>query len=158
MTKTSAANALLRAAMNSAAIMSPGAELNALNAAIGAFHNRVEVFSAVKISAEENIWAVVNTIYMGDKVSLALVDAAEATRMMVDVPNTIGGDDSAVFSRDALDDDDAAKFAKPWLFDTTEHGVQEFDTEDAACAAQRAYRAAKGFDPMTGAVTEGGAP
>ena len=61
------------------------------------------------------------------------------------------GDNSSVFHRDMLDD--AEQFAsakKPWCFDH-DHGPTEFfETEDDACAAQRAYRKDRGFDENTG--------
>lgn len=63
------------------------------------------------------------------------------------------GDNSSVFHIEMLDDLEVweTRFpGKPWLFDTDESSVQAFATEDEACAAQRAYRASKGFDPMTG--------
>jgi hypothetical protein len=63
------------------------------------------------------------------------------------------GDNSSVFHVDMLDDIDewTERFpGRPWLFDTDESPVQAFATEDEACAAQRAYRVAKGFDPITG--------
>jgi allophanate hydrolase subunit 1 len=58
-------------------------------------------------------------------------------------------DASAVFSTDTLDIEHAANFDKPWLFEAGDN-LRFFDTEDEACAAQRAYRAANGFDPLTG--------
>lgn len=58
------------------------------------------------------------------------------------------GDNSAVFPREMLDD--PTPWAKEWLFDSDETGVLQFDTEEQACEAQRAYRISKGFDPTTG--------
>jgi len=70
-------------------------------------------------------------------------------RQVVDCPNTKGGDYSAVFTRDLLDAKHRRLFKKLWLFETDEE-LSEFDTEEEACAAQRAYRAAHGFNPITG--------
>jgi len=62
-------------------------------------------------------------------------------------------DNSSVFHVDMLDDAEIwrAKFpGKEWLFDTDESVVQAFATENEACAAQRNYRIANGFNPETG--------
>lgn len=67
--------------------------------------------------------------------------------------NCRAGDNSSVFPVEMLGDLEKweALFpGKPWLFDTDEFSVQAFSTEDEACAAQRAYRVERGFDPMTG--------
>ena len=48
-----------------------------------------------------------------------------------------------------LDADHSRNFSKPWLFEN-HFGIQGFDSEDEACAMQRRYRAANGFDPITG--------
>lgn len=58
-------------------------------------------------------------------------------------------DTSNVFARNMLDSYYAQQFDKPWLFET-DSGIAEYDSEGAACAAQRAYRVAHGFNPMTG--------
>ena len=68
-------------------------------------------------------------------------------RIVADCPNVRGGDTSAVFHRDMLDDPSIVM--GQWLFDTNE-GLQVFTTEKEACAAQRAYRIAHSFDPITG--------
>lgn len=62
-------------------------------------------------------------------------------------------DTSSVYSIEMLDSDCAKALAHlgPWLFDTNDEGVKGFPDEDAACAAQRQYRTARGFDPITGA-------
>lgn len=65
------------------------------------------------------------------------------------------GDNSSVFHVEMLDDATQweAKFpGKSWFFDCDEAPVRAFATEDEACAAQRAYRAARGFDPITAAL------
>ena len=54
-----------------------------------------------------------------------------------------------VFSRDALDEEQAANYAKPWLMETST-GIEQFDTEGEACARQKEYRIQHGKDPMTG--------
>lgn len=63
------------------------------------------------------------------------------------------GDTSSVFHRDMLDSPERELLtdaARPWVFDH-DHGPTEFyHDEEAACAAQRAYRIRHGFDPMTG--------
>lgn len=59
-------------------------------------------------------------------------------------------DRSSVFHRDMLDDEHAAQFAKPWLFEADGHGVMQFDTEEEACREQRAFRLRNGFNPVTG--------
>lgn len=61
------------------------------------------------------------------------------------------GDNSSVFHRGMLDDPSEWGSEKtPWIFDCDELPIAFFATEDDACAAQRAYREAHGFDPMTG--------
>lgn len=61
-------------------------------------------------------------------------------------------DDSNVFHIGVLDRDFAAQFnqLKPWVFEFGDDGQECFVTEEEACARQRAYRAANGFDPITG--------
>jgi hypothetical protein len=43
-----------------------------------------------------------------------------------------------VMSRDMLDDEHAARFDKPWLLQYPDGTIEQFDSEDAACARQRA--------------------
>jgi hypothetical protein len=60
-------------------------------------------------------------------------------------------DSSAVFHVEMLDTESVGfDPACPWILETDEDGAQFYATEDEACAAQRAYRAAHGFDPETG--------
>jgi hypothetical protein len=60
-------------------------------------------------------------------------------------------DSSAVFHRDMLDAEHAAKVPAetPWLFET-DQGAIAYISEDAACEAQRAWRTALGYHPITG--------
>jgi hypothetical protein len=60
-------------------------------------------------------------------------------------------DDSNVFHIGVLDSAFAVQFSprKPWVFEFAD-GQECFTTEEEACARQRAYREANGFDPMTG--------
>lgn len=69
-------------------------------------------------------------------------------RIVADCPNVRGGDTSAVFHRGMIDDPPTT-VTGPWFFDTNE-GLQVFATENEAFDAQRAYRIAHGFDPITG--------
>jgi hypothetical protein len=59
--------------------------------------------------------------------------------------------DSDVFHRDMLDDEHAANFplARPWIHESDDF-QETYATEDEACAAQRAYRASVGLNPITG--------
>ncbi len=71
-------------------------------------------------------------------------------RLVVDCRH---GDNSSVFHVDMLDNADEwrSKYpGKEWFFDTTENDIQAFSTEDEACKAQRDYRIAIGYDPITG--------
>ena len=61
-------------------------------------------------------------------------------------------DNSAVFPKEMLDAEYQNKFLCPWLFES-EDGILEFETEKDACAAQRAYRGRKGYNPITGEET-----
>lgn len=81
----------------------------------------------------------------------------EKTRLVVDclarLPNEKWRmDNSSVFPLEMLDEDDAKALNPeyPWLFDSDEDGLQAFKTEDDACQAQRDYRQAHGFHPITG--------
>lgn len=60
-------------------------------------------------------------------------------------------DDSCVFHIDILDEDIRAAWgqSRPWVFETDEDN-SSFATEAEACKAQRDYRVAHGFDPITG--------
>jgi hypothetical protein len=58
--------------------------------------------------------------------------------------------DVEVLAIDGLDAENASQFEKPWLVSHADGRIDEYDTEDEACAAQRAHRAANGLDPMTG--------
>lgn len=40
---------------------------------------------------------------------------------------------------------------EPWVFECDDYEDQFFATEEEACAAQREWRQAHGFDPITGA-------
>lgn len=66
-------------------------------------------------------------------------------------------DDSNVFHISALDDEFAAAFdpLKPWVFEFGDDGQECFATEDEACARQRAYREASGFDADDGVFVSG---
>ena len=58
-------------------------------------------------------------------------------------------DNSAVFHRDALDPEYRGGFPLPWIFQADDD-TMSFATEDEACAAQRMYRIANGFNPIAG--------
>ena len=60
-------------------------------------------------------------------------------------------DESAVYHISMLDADIAAERGNvpPWTFET-DGGQWYFETENEACAMQREYRAANGYDPITG--------
>ena len=58
--------------------------------------------------------------------------------------------DVHVVPRDSLDGGHDILFSKSWLVVYPDGRVEEFDTEDAACAYQRVYRLVFGLDPMTG--------
>jgi hypothetical protein len=59
-------------------------------------------------------------------------------------------DSSAVFHAE-MTDTDTFNYdpAMPWILDTDE-GWTAFKTEEEACAAQRDYRRANGYHPITG--------
>jgi hypothetical protein len=61
-------------------------------------------------------------------------------------------DTSAVYMLEMLDPEYQANFNPhlPWLFDTEDEGITQFATEEDACEAQRNYRAARGFNEITG--------
>lgn len=61
--------------------------------------------------------------------------------------------DVSVLSRDDLDAEHAAKFDKQWLMLHEDGSVEQFDTEDAACAAQREWRTNHNLNPLTGEKT-----
>ncbi len=63
--------------------------------------------------------------------------------------------DVDVMERDSLDDEHAAQFQKPWLVVLPDGAVEQYDTEDGACARQREWREAHGLDPMTGEKRRG---
>lgn len=60
-------------------------------------------------------------------------------------------DNSAVFHIDTLEEEFSEKFdtSRPWVFETDD-SQKCFASEDDACAAQREYREAYGFDAITG--------
>lgn len=61
-------------------------------------------------------------------------------------------DESAVIEVASLDAEYQDEIGKPWLFqpDDDDEPDQAFDNEEEACAAQREYRIARGFNPHTG--------
>lgn len=59
-------------------------------------------------------------------------------------------EDIALIDRDSLDDKHKAIFDKPWLLQEADGSLEEFDTEEEAAAAQRAWREEHHLDPMTG--------
>lgn len=60
-------------------------------------------------------------------------------------------DTSTVYHRNSLPKSVYALWDSdlPWIFETDEE-VNLFATAEEACAAQRAYRASKGFEEITG--------
>jgi len=60
------------------------------------------------------------------------------------------GPDCAVIAVDSLDLELQSQFKKPWLVEWADGSIDEFDTEDEACARQREHRKANGLDAMTG--------
>lgn len=61
-------------------------------------------------------------------------------------------DQSAVIEVASLDREYREEIGKSWLFQpgNEDEPDQAFDTEAEACSAQRQYRIAHGFNPMTG--------
>lgn len=68
-------------------------------------------------------------------------------------------DTSSVFHLQMLDAEHRANFdaGKPWLFETHDT-LMQFETEEAVCDAQREYRTARGFDPLTGKCLQNNEP
>lgn len=73
-----------------------------------------------------------------------------STAVPVGTPAPVPAPDVDVFSRDMLDPEYAAHFKLPWLVQYEDGAIDEYATEDEACAAQRAHRRAVGRDPLTG--------
>lgn len=61
-------------------------------------------------------------------------------------------DESEVFEVADLDVEYQVGFPKAWVFRSDDEYAQDlhFDTENEACAAQQAWRMARGCDPTTG--------
>ena len=59
-------------------------------------------------------------------------------------------EDIHVFSRDVLDEEEAKQFVYPWLTQTPDGFICQYETEGAACSHQRFWRRMHGLDPMTG--------
>lgn len=57
--------------------------------------------------------------------------------------------DVAVIDRDTLDEEHR-KYFKPWLVQFADGEIWEYDTEEEACAEQRAWRRHNGRNPLTG--------
>lgn len=76
-------------------------------------------------------------------------------RLVVDCPSSHkSSDTSSVFPRDLLDEEYQANFNKPWLFEDENGIIQQFETEEEACAAQRDWRLNNGFHPVKGTHLE----
>lgn len=60
--------------------------------------------------------------------------------------------DVDVINTDSLDDAHAAKFDQQWIVQFADGSYEGFDTEDEACAYQRAWRHAHGRNGITGEV------
>lgn len=59
-------------------------------------------------------------------------------------------DDVHVIERDGLDIEYAKLFKRPWLIQFENGKIEQFDTEEEACAFQRDYRWHHGLDIHTG--------
>lgn len=61
-------------------------------------------------------------------------------------------DTSSIFELGLLDEAFQAAFNPhlPWLFETDDEGIVQYESEEAALEAQRSYRIKKGFYPRTG--------
>lgn len=58
--------------------------------------------------------------------------------------------DIALIDRDSLDEEHHANFTLNWFLQDADGNIEEFDTEEQAAAAQRAWRAEHHLDPATG--------